>query len=51
MSEDLDYQFIERLKNLPFVDEIWLFGSRARGDHKKKSDINIAIVCPNTIVN
>jgi len=40
------YQFIESLKSLPFVEQIWLFGSRARGDHHEKSDIDIAIVCP-----
>lgn len=45
MSNDLDYQFIEKLKKLPCVEEIWLFGSRARGDHREKSDIDIAIVC------
>jgi len=48
MSQDLNYQFIERLKNLPFIDEIWVFGSRARGDYRKKSDIDLAILCPNS---
>lgn len=47
MDKDLNYQFIETLKNLPFIDEIWLFGSRARGDNREKSDIDLAIVCPN----
>ena len=51
MSEALDYQFIKRLKNLPFIDEIWFFGSRARGDYRKKSDIDLAIVCPNSTDN
>ncbi|RZI47754.1 nucleotidyltransferase domain-containing protein [Rickettsiales endosymbiont of Peranema trichophorum] len=46
MNQNLDYQFITQLKNLPFVDEMWLFGSRARGDHQDRSDIDIAIVCP-----
>lgn len=45
VSKDLDYQFIKRLKELPFVDEIWLFGSRARGDAQERSDIDIAILC------
>jgi len=40
------YAFIEKLKSLPFVDEIWLFGSRARGDHRERSDIDLAIICP-----
>ncbi len=48
MSEDLNYQFIEQLKCLPFIEEIWLFGSRARGDHRQKSDIDLAIICPNS---
>lgn len=47
MKEDLNYQFIKKLKNLDFVEEIWLFGSRARRDNHKKSDIDLAILCPN----
>lgn len=47
MSKDLDYQFLEKLKNLTFIQEIWLFGSRARGDHRHKSDIDLAILCNN----
>ena len=45
-SVDLDYEFITRLKNLPFVEKIILFGSRARGDQASRSDIDLAIVCP-----
>ncbi len=45
MNKDLNYQFIEKLKALPFIAEIWLFGSRARGDNGKKSDIDLAILC------
>ncbi len=41
-----EYQFIEKLKQLPFIEEIWLFGSRARVDHQERSDIDLAIVCP-----
>jgi predicted nucleotidyltransferase len=33
MTKKLDYKFIEKLKSLPFIEEIWLFGSRARGDY------------------
>jgi len=40
------YKFIEQLKSLPFVDEVWLYGSRARGDNEERSDIDLAIVCP-----
>ncbi len=31
---------------MPFIDEIRLYGSRARGDHKERSDIDLAIVAP-----
>jgi predicted nucleotidyltransferase len=51
MNKDINYQFIEKLKALPFIDEIWLFGSRARGDNGKKSDIDLAILCPNATAN
>lgn len=47
VSNNLDYEFIEKLKKLQYVEEIWLFGSRARGDNRDKSDIDIAIVCNN----
>ena len=39
------YEFIDKLKTLPFIEEIWLFGSRARGDNQERSDIDLAIVC------
>lgn len=41
------YQFIKDIAKLPFVEEIWLYGSRARGDNQERSDIDIAIVCKN----
>ena len=40
------YQFIEKLKKLPFIDEIWLYGSRAKCINREKSDIDLAIICP-----
>lgn len=43
----LPYQFISQLKQLPFIDKIYLFGSRARGDNSDRSDIDLAIDCPN----
>ncbi len=46
MKEKLNYQFLNKLKILPFIQEIWLFGSRARGDHRERSDIDLAIICP-----
>jgi predicted nucleotidyltransferase len=42
-----NYKFISFLKNLPFVEKIILFGSRARGSNQSRSDIDLAIVCPN----
>ena len=40
------YTFIAKIKALPFVQKIILFGSRARGTQQLRSDIDIAIVCP-----
>ena len=40
------YQFIQKIKNLPFVEKVILFGSRARGTHLSRSDIDLAIICP-----
>lgn len=40
------YDFVSQLAALPFVEAIWLFGSRARGDHRERSDIDLAIECP-----
>ncbi|MCX7338803.1 MAG: HI0074 family nucleotidyltransferase substrate-binding subunit [Alphaproteobacteria bacterium] len=41
-----NYEFLAKLKSLPFIDEIWLYGSRARGDQTPRSDIDLAILCP-----
>lgn len=40
------YEFINRIAALPFVEAIYLFGSRARGTHRLRSDIDIAVYCP-----
>ena len=40
---------LKKIKNLNFVKEVWLFGSRARGDNEDKSDIDLAIVCKEKI--
>lgn len=46
MKDIENYGFMQQLMGLSFVDEVWIFGSRARGDHMERSDIDIAIVCP-----
>ena|GEM_PF-294260 len=40
------FEFYYKLRTLPFVNEIWLFGSRSKGSEKSHSDIDLAIVCP-----
>jgi len=40
------YRFWYKLCALPFVESLYLFGSRARGDSRSKSDIDIAVNCP-----
>lgn len=46
-TDIIQYQFIDKLKALNFVEQLWLFGSRARGDNQPRSDIDMAIICPN----
>ena len=41
-----NYNFINQLKDLSFVNKIIMFGSRACGDSHNRSDIDIAIECP-----
>lgn len=41
-----DYGFFRALCDLPFVEEIRLFGSRARGFARPRSDIDLAILAP-----
>lgn len=45
-SEITRYKFFDSLTELPFVQEIWLFGSRARNDNQSRADIDIAVLCP-----
>ena len=42
----MDYEFLRKSEKLPFIEKIWLYGSRARGDFKDRSDIDIVIECP-----
>lgn len=46
-----DYNFIKQLQLLPCVKAIWLFGSRARGDHSGRADVDLAIICPDATDN
>ena len=39
------YDFFRHITALPFVDKVVLFGSRARGDHEERSDIDLAVFC------
>lgn len=40
------YAFFRALTALPFVEAIYLYGSRARGDNQARSDIDLAVLCP-----
>jgi predicted nucleotidyltransferase len=40
------YRFYQDLIALPFVEAVWLFGSRARKDHQSRADIDLAVLCP-----
>lgn len=46
MNPILKYKFINHISELSFVESIYLYGSRARGDFRPRSDIDLAIVCP-----
>lgn len=39
------YKFLSALQSLEFIEEVWLFCSRARGDNDDRSDIDLAILC------
>ena len=42
----LNLGFLKELERLNFIDAIYLYGSRARGDEKDRSDIDLAIEAP-----
>jgi len=43
---ELILELARRLAEHPAVERVWLFGSRARGDHFERSDIDLAIEAP-----
>jgi predicted nucleotidyltransferase len=51
MKSVANYKFISDISRLPCVEKIYLFGSRARGDYRERSDIDIAISCSNATEN
>jgi len=46
MTDVLSYEFIKKLQVLPFVEAIFLFGSRTQKKHSQFSDIDLAVSCP-----
>lgn len=46
MSKSNNIVFLNKLFNLAFIDTVWLFGSRVRGDNQERADIDLAIDCP-----
>jgi predicted nucleotidyltransferase len=40
------YKFYHELIKHPYVETIWLFGSRARQDNQERADIDLAVLCP-----
>lgn len=40
-----EYRFYYKLRSLPFVRAIYLFGSRAKGVAQERSDIDLALMC------
>jgi nucleotidyltransferase substrate binding protein (TIGR01987 family) len=45
-SDITRYGFFAKLTALPFVEAIYLYGSRARGDNQARSDVDLAVLCP-----
>lgn len=39
-------QLVEQIGQLPYIKTIRLFGSRTRGDNHPRSDVDLAIECP-----
>ena len=41
------HEIADELSRVSSVEAVILFGSRSRGDHWERSDIDLAVVCPN----
>jgi len=39
-------KLVDTLSHFPSIESVLLFGSRARGDNQPRSDVDLAIVCP-----
>jgi predicted nucleotidyltransferase len=46
MKNILKYDFFIQLTSLPFITDIYIYGSRARGEERTRSDIDLAVSCP-----
>jgi predicted nucleotidyltransferase len=44
--ENPENQVLAVLRRFPEVTRVWLFGSRARGDNRPRSDVDIAVEAP-----
>lgn len=44
--ESAEQRVVACLAGIPEVERVWLFGSRARGDARPRSDIDLAIEAP-----
>ena len=40
------HQIVDDLKCVSSIEALILFGSRARGTHRERSDIDLAVICP-----
>jgi predicted nucleotidyltransferase len=40
------YRFWRDIAALPFVDAVWLYGSRAHGNFRPRADIDLAVEAP-----
>jgi predicted nucleotidyltransferase len=46
LDQDLKMEIIQKLSGLSEVKQVILFGSRARGDARERSDIDLAVAAP-----